>query len=442
MTCVRLITVALVVLVALGPRPQAARAQRAADKSFLVSRVRVFDGERVLENAQVAVDGGVIRAVGRDLTTWRHLPAIDGTGATLMPGLIDAHVHVGDGDELRQALRFGVTTALDLGATIEPDALFALRSAANVSVEMADLRVAGYVARARGEQEPPSPLTSASTPRVSTPADARQFVAMRRAEGTDYLKIILRGRQSANTGVPNLDKPTVRALVEAAHANGLVAVAHVETLGDVDIALSGGVDGLIHVWRAEGAQPQIARQIVERGVFVMPTLVGPDSFLPEGRLSLLADPRFVRVLSSSIKAHLDPTRPTPAIPITAASVETRRANFAAQLAAGRSLREAGARFLAGSDAALLGPVAFGISFHRELELLNAIGLSPSEVLIAGTSRTADFFHLRDRGRIRPGLRADLLFLRGDPTTSILATRDILRVWKAGVEVDRHPSRTQ
>ncbi len=174
----------------------------------------------------------------------------------------------------------------------------------------------------------------------------------------------------------------------------------------------------------------------------MPTLVGPDSFLPEGRTSLLADPRFQSVLSNSIRAHLDPSRSSPAIPITAASVETRRANLNAQLAAARSLREAGATLLAGSDAAQLGPVAFGISFHRELELLNTIGLNPSEVLIAATSRTADFFHLRDRGRIRPGLRADLLLLRGDPTTSILATRDILRVWKSGVEVDRHQSRTQ
>ncbi len=185
----RLIAVALVVLVAVAPGSQTAFGQRRADNGFLVSRVRVFDGEQVLENAEVAVEGGVIRAVGRDLTTWRHLPAIDGTGTTLMPGLIDAHVHVRDSDDLRQALRFGVTTVLDLGATIEPDAIFALRSAANASVDMSDLRVAGYVARARGEQEPPSPLTSASTPRVSTPADARQFVAMRRAEGTDYLKI-------------------------------------------------------------------------------------------------------------------------------------------------------------------------------------------------------------------------------------------------------------
>jgi imidazolonepropionase-like amidohydrolase len=417
-----------------GRDPAAAQGQPGT--SFLVRHVRVFDGERVHEEAQVAVDGGIIRAVGRDLPMWRHLPVIDGTGATLMPGLIDAHVHVRDAGELRQALRFGVTTAFDLGATIEPDALFALRTAANAAADMADLRVAGYVANARGEQEPPNPLLSPSTPRVSTVEGARQFVAMRRAEGADHLKIGMRGRQSAAIGVPNFDEPRVRALVETAHAARMVAVAHVETLEDVRIALAGGVDGLVHVWRAEGANPEIARRIVERGVFVMPTMVGPDSFLPVGRTALLSEPRFQSVLSDSIREHLSLRRSFPAIPAAAASIEVRQRNLDAQMAAARSLREAGATFLVGSDASRLSPVDFGISLHRELELLKDIGLSPSEVLIAATSRTADAFRLRDRGRIAPGLRADLLLVRGDPTSDILATRDILRVWKSGAAVDR------
>jgi imidazolonepropionase-like amidohydrolase len=193
---------------------------------------------------------------------------------------------------------------------------------------------------------------------------------------------------------------------------------------------------LVHVWRAEGASAEIARQIVERGVFVMPTMDGPDSFLPAGRSNLLAEPRFQNALSNSIKEHLSLTRSFPEIPMARASIEVRQANLDAQMAAARSLREAGARFLVGSDASRFTPVDFGITIHRELELLKDIGLSPSEALIAATSRTADVFRLRDRGRIAPGLRADLLLVRGDPTSNILQTRDILRVWKSGAEVDR------
>jgi hypothetical protein len=202
------------------------------------------------------------------------------------------------------------------------------------------------------------------------------------------------------------------------------------------MALSSGVDVLVHVWRAGGANPEIARRIFERGVFVMPTMDGPDSFMPEGRSSLLAEPRFQGVLSNAIKEHLSLNRSFPAIPATGLSIEVRQANLDAQMAAARSLREAGVKFLAGSDASRLSPVDFGITFHRELELLNDIGLSPTEALIAATSRTADVLRLGDRGRIGPGLRADLLLVRGDPTSNILQTRDVVRVWKSGAAVDR------
>jgi imidazolonepropionase-like amidohydrolase len=82
------------------------------------------------------------------------------------------------------------------------------------------------------------------------------------------------------------------------------------------------------------------------------------------------------------------------------------------------------------------PVGFGISLHRELEILTEVGLSATEALAAATSSTAEAFRLRDRGRIAVGLRADLVLVRGDPTADILATRAIQRVWKAGLEAPK------
>jgi dihydroorotase-like cyclic amidohydrolase len=93
----------------------AARAQQKIGSDFLVTNVRVFDGQQTLPNTHVAVTGRVIRAVGGDVSAWRSLPTIDGTESTLVPGLVDAHVHVRNADELRQALRLGVTTVLDMG---------------------------------------------------------------------------------------------------------------------------------------------------------------------------------------------------------------------------------------------------------------------------------------------------------------------------------------
>jgi imidazolonepropionase-like amidohydrolase len=409
------------------------RAQTEA--SFRITNVRVFDGERVHENVGVAVEEGAIRAIGSDLGQWNRLPAVDGGGGTLLPGLIDAHVHARSPDQLRQALRFGVTTVLDLGAVIEPRDLFELRAAANTSSDMADLRVAGFLASARSQQERGGP-TLPSNPQVATLEDARRFVAARRAESTDHLKIVLRGLQSANTGVPNLDEARVGELVSAAHKNGLSAVAHVETLGDVSIALAGGVDVITHLWRREGANPDMARRIVEHGTLVMPTLVVPESFLPDARARLIADPRFQNLISAEIREHLGSEQTYPLLAATAAPIDQRRANVAAQLAALRSLREAGAKFIAGSDASHVSPVGFGIGLHRELEILTEVGLSGSEALAAATSTTADAFRLRDRGRIAVGLRADLVLVRGDPTADILATRAIQRVWKRGLEAPK------
>src|SRR4029077_12579152 len=91
--------------------------------------------------------------------------------------------------------------------------------------------------------------------------------------------------------------------------------------------------------------------------------------------------------------------------------------------------------LAGTDAPNPG-TAHGASIHRELELLVQAGLTPIEALTAATAAPARAFHLDDRGRIVPGLRADLLLVKGDPTADITATRDIVSVWKFGVEADR------
>ncbi len=78
----------------------------------------------------------------------------------------------------------------------------------------------------------------------------------------------------------------------------------------------------------------------------------------------------------------------------------------------------------------------GASIHRELELLVQAGLSPTAALRAATSVPARVFGLEDRGRIAPGLRADLLLVEGDPTVDILATRNIIAIWKHGEQFDR------
>lgn len=101
----------------------------------------------------------------------------------------------------------------------------------------------------------------------------------------------------------------------------------------------------------------------------------------------------------------------------------------------RALHEAGVPLLVGTDATPFAPLQ-GESLHRELELLTQAGLTNEQVLTAATSLNADHFGLTDRGRIKPGLQADLLLVDGDPTTDITATKAITDIWRRGTRQPR------
>jgi imidazolonepropionase-like amidohydrolase len=101
----------------------------------------------------------------------------------------------------------------------------------------------------------------------------------------------------------------------------------------------------------------------------------------------------------------------------------------------RQLVRARVPILAGTDAPSPG-TTYGASLHGELALLVERGMTPTQALAAATSVTARHFRLDDRGRVQTGLRADLLLVKGDPTTDIRATRNIVAVWKRGVRAAR------
>ena len=101
----------------------------------------------------------------------------------------------------------------------------------------------------------------------------------------------------------------------------------------------------------------------------------------------------------------------------------------------RQLVRAKAVVLAGTDSPAPG-TAYGVALHGELELLVKDGMSPVQALASATSVPAKVFHLNDRGVIKPGTRADLLLVEGDPTKNILDTRKIVAVWKRGVQLGK------
>ncbi|MEU7898713.1 amidohydrolase family protein [Nonomuraea sp. NPDC049152] len=388
--------------------------------------VRVFDGQNVLPSAHVTVADGLIISVGAAQPS-PAVEVIEGRGATLLPGLIDAHAHVFPGD-LEQAAVFGVTTVLDMMA--DPVQAAGLRAAAAAAPDLADLRTAGTAATVPGGYGwylvvemgllPPFPT-------LADPAQADAFVAERLAEGSDYLKILIDDGSTVGMPTPSMSKEAVHALVAAAHDRGWIAVAHALSAESARMAAVAGADVLGHLF-VDRPDPELADELAERGTVVVPTLavLGELFGRPRGR-RLAADPRVAPYLGEGARRMLT----MDSVPLG----EGARHDLDVATRTLGELRQAGVTVLAGSDASNLG-TAHGATLHQELRALVAAGLTPQEALTAATAAPARHFGLADRGRIAPGLRADLVLVDGDPTADIDHTLDILGVWRGGHRLAR------
>jgi imidazolonepropionase-like amidohydrolase len=397
---------------------------------FLIRDVRVFDGVAHLPRASVLVEGGVIAAVGPSVVAPAGTDLIEpeADDATLLPGLIDCHTHAAPGT-LAQAVVFGVTTELDMFCP--PELVRRHRAEAASNAAVADVFSAGTGATAPGGH--PTQVVSEvdwleEFPTVGGPEQAADFVAERVAEGSQYLKIFV-GGIAPDDGLPTLEPATVAALTEAAHTHGILAVAHALDQRAAATAVAAGVDALAHVFVDGPATPSFVAEVAQAGIVVTPTLTVLESLcgLPTGT-DLAGDPRLNPYLRSAALAALRQTigSTTPHAP----QPDLRHARRSVQ-----SLADAGVRILAGTDAGVPG-TAHGASLHRELELLTQCGLTATQALAAATAVPAACFGLSDRGRVAPGRQADLVLVRGDPTTEITHTRNILAVWRRGQRIDR------
>jgi imidazolonepropionase-like amidohydrolase len=391
---------------------------------FAVTNVRLFDGEQFTENTDVLVENGRIQAVGRNLDVDDGTERIPGEGMTLMPGLIDSHVHV-FGDALEQALHFGVTTELDMFTT--PDVLGPARDRREKlgAQKVADLFSAGILATAPGGH---GTQYGIDIPTLEAPEQAEAFVDARLAEGSDYIKIVYDDGSTFGADFASIDRATLNALVDAAHARDVLAVVHVSDLPSARHAIKAGADGLAHVFADQPVDGEFISLIRDSGAFVIPTLSVLESVAgTESSSRLLEDPRINRFLDPAARQQLEnrfgPGRGEAFIQLAKNNVER--------------LAEAGIPILAGTDAPNPG-TAHGASLHRELVLLTESGLANSRALASATSVPARAFDLDNRGRIREGAIADLVLVGGNPATDITATRAIARIWKDGREIERRP----
>lgn len=396
----------------------------AQQPAVAIRNVRLFDGTRVVPAATVVFRDGVIVSAGAKVAVPEGAQVVDGTGKTLLPGLIDAHTHV-FGPALERALRFGVTTELDMFTAVATLKQQKAEQARGNVATRADIFSAGTlvtVAGGHGTEYFPIP--------TFTPGgDAQAFIDERLAEGSDYVKLVYDDGKPFGIEFQSLTKEDLRSLIAATHKRGKLAVVHISSLTGARTAIEAGADALVHLFGNVPPDAAFGKFVADHRAFVIPTLTVIESTagVPSGAV-LIDDARLKPFLAADELRQLRssfPKRPSSA------------QNLDHALATVKQLEAAGVRILAGTDAPNPG-TTHGASMHRELELLVRAGLTPVEALAAATSVPAAAFSLKDRGRIAPGLRADLLLVDGDPTRDIAATRGIVTVWKGGVALDRHP----
>jgi imidazolonepropionase-like amidohydrolase len=346
---------------------------------------------------------------------------VSGKGRTLLPGLIDSHVHAFRHFEL--PLVFGVTTQVDMFTSVQYVQQMTKAMAAGTNRDQADLFSAGTLITAPGGHgtEFGMPI-----PTLKSAAEAQDFVDARIAEGSYFIKVVMEDGFGSNH-FNSLDRATVRAVIDAAHRRGKRVVVHISTLANARAALEEGADGLAHLFPGATISEQDADSLAQlaqaRGAFVIPTFSVLESIAGIKPQDVLSDPAFANLLDKEERNTLlngYSNKPVPAL-LTAPKAVT------------RALRKAGVPILAGTDAGNAG-TDHGISLHHELAALVDAGLTPREALVAGTSAPATQFKLGKRGQVLNGYKADLVLVEGDPLADITATRHIVEVWKDGESV--------
>ncbi|MBK1812787.1 amidohydrolase family protein [Clostridium sp. YIM B02505] len=417
-----------------------------------IVNARIFNGEKVIDESSVIIDGKNIIAIGGEVP--KGAVIIDAKGSTLLPGLIDSHVHTSE-DGLRHALKFGVTTELEMmggytksGREIQlkgiddiadvrsagmgvtppgghPDELmggdgipdFVLKEMERMTEEEKAAFIAAHEQQHKHEEEAPS---------VTTIQGAIEHVREQVSQGADYIKILIEEGTVMNCpGLPVLSDEIYKAAVDEAHKFDKIVLAHVLTAESSKKAIDFGVNGLAHIFIDRPAwTPELIKIIADSGAFVTPCLVLNSSIIGNAASNLANDPRVSSRLSEEWIDTLNSSFNT----FPQGSMKNNYHNV-------MDLHKAGVDILVGTDVSVpvptLGGLAHGASVHHELQLLVEAGFTPIEALKAATSVPARRFSLTDRGHIVAGARADLLLVDGDPTTNISDTLSIKEIWIKG-----------
>jgi imidazolonepropionase-like amidohydrolase len=412
------------------------------------ARLIAGDGSAAIDRSAFLVEHATITRLGRagELTAPAGAARVDLAGKTVMPTLINTHGHPGfqrglsytkDNytretivDDMNRSLYFGVSAMLSQGIEIGTimDEIRADQQAGKLGG--AHLRIAG-----RGIGSPNAGPGGAAYAGIAyeltTEEQGRQAVLELAAKHVDIVKIWVDDR---NGRAPKLPASIYRVIIDEAHTRGMRVNAHVFYHTDAVDLVDAGIDGFAHLVRDKEMDDALVAAIVARNVYVMPNISERGTYLELPPWLKAGDP-LNTLIEASVPAPLVERMRQAYEGRDPAVVERSRAQYAILQRSTAKLAKANARLILGSDTGLQDHL-FGVAEQRELDNMVKAGMTPMQVIVASTSRAAEYLKLGQTGTLAAGKDADFLVLDANPLDDITNTQRISKVYFKGVEVDR------